>query len=216
MWRPCAESCNRRDNGGNAGLADCYPRRDSERSYSHTNANHCCERSGTSGGRAHSHANCYFDGGADQTANTGAHGHANRYSDVGADQTPNTGARSHSNRYSDVGADQTANTGTHSHASGLTPLRDFDNGPWVEQSAPQLASSIKELSWLRDGITSTETGVIQNLLYIAVVSRPVASAIVSLDWVQDGVDDVEAGAIDWMNNFGDAEVASAVASLGWL
>ena len=61
-----------------------------------------------------------------------------------------------------------------------------------------------------------ETGVIQNLLYIAVVSRPVASAIVSLDWVQDGVDDVEAGAIDWMNNFGDAEVASAVVSLGWL
>ena len=98
----------------------------------------------------------------------------------------------------------------------LSPLRDFDNGPWVEQSAPELASSIKELSWIRDGITSTETGVIQNLLYIAVVSRPVASAIVSLDWVQDGVDDVEAGAIDWMNNFGDAEVASAVASLGWL
>ena len=61
-----------------------------------------------------------------------------------------------------------------------------------------------------------ETGVIQNLLYIAVVSRPVASAIVSLDWVQDGVDDVEAGAIDWMNNFGDAEVASAVVSLGWV
>ena len=98
----------------------------------------------------------------------------------------------------------------------LSPLRDFDNGPWVEQSAPQLASSIKELSWLRDGITSTETGVIQNLLYIAVVSRPVASAIVSLDWVQDGVDDVEAGAIDWMNNFGDAEVASSVVSLGWV
>ena len=98
----------------------------------------------------------------------------------------------------------------------LSPLRDFDNGPWVEQSAPQLASSIKELSWLRDGITSTETGVIQNLLYIAVVSRPVASAIVSLDWVQDGIDDVEAGAIDWMNNFGDAEVASAVVSLGWV
>ena len=98
----------------------------------------------------------------------------------------------------------------------LSPLRDFDNGPWVEQAAPQLASSIKELSWLRDGITSTETGVIQNLLYVAVVSRPVASAIVSLDWVQDGVDGVEAGAIDWMSNIGDAEVASAVVSLSWV
>ena len=137
MWRPCAEPCSRHDNGGNAGLADCNPRRDSERSYSHTNANHCCERSGTSGGHArshtdgysdggadqtantgaHGHTDGYSDGGADQTANTGAHGHSNRYSDVGADQTPNTGARSHSIRYSDVGADQTANTGARSHSN---------------------------------------------------------------------------------------------------
>ena len=97
-----------------------------------------------------------------------------------------------------------------------SPLRGFDNGPWVEQAAPQLASSIKELSWIRDGIAGTEAGVIQNLLYIAAVSRPAASAIVSMDWVRDGVDDVEAGAIDWMDNFGDAEVASSIVSLGWV
>ena len=141
VWRPYAEPCSRRDNGGNAGLADCYPRRDSERSYSHTYANHCRQGSGTSGGHAHSHTDSYFDVGADQTpntgtrshsnrysdvgadqtANTGARSHSNRYSDVGADQTPNTGARSHSIRYSDVGADQTANTGARSHASGLIP-----------------------------------------------------------------------------------------------
>ena len=216
MWRPCAEPCNRRDNGGNAGLADCYPRRDSERSYSHTNANHCRQGSGTSGGRAHSHTDGFSDGGADQTANTGAHGHANRYSDVGADQTANTGAAATPTATPTLVPTRPPTQVPTATPAVLSPLRDFDNGPWVEQSAPQLASSIKELSWLRDGITSTETGVIQNLLYIAVVSRPVASAIVSLDWVQDGVDDVEAGAIDWMNNFGDAEVASAVASLGWL
>ncbi len=98
----------------------------------------------------------------------------------------------------------------------LSPLRDFDNGLWVEQAAPQLASSIKELSWVRDGIVRSETRVIQNLLYIAALSHPVASAIVSLDWVQDGIDHAEAGAIDWMNNFGDAEVASSVVSLDWM
>ena len=37
-----------------------------------------------------------------------------------------------------------------------------------------------------------------------------------MSWVQDGIDDVEAGAIAWMNNFGDAEVASSVVSLGWV
>ena len=37
-----------------------------------------------------------------------------------------------------------------------------------------------------------------------------------MDWVQDGIEEVEAGAIDRMNNFGDAEVASAVVSLGWV
>ncbi len=72
------------------------------------------------------------------------------------------------------------------------------------------------MGWVRDGIDGKESGVIQDLLYIAVTSRPVTSAIVSLVWVRDGVDDAEAGAIDWMNNFGSAEVVSSVVSLEWV
>ena len=136
MWRPYAEPRSRRDGRGNG---DSYPRRDAERSYSHTYANHCRQGSCTNGGHAHGHADGYSDGGADQSANTGAHSHSNRYSDVGAvqtantgahshadgysnsgaDQTANTGASSHSNRYSNGGADQTTNTGTHSHTNGF-------------------------------------------------------------------------------------------------
>ena len=97
-----------------------------------------------------------------------------------------------------------------------SPLLDFENGRWLEQQAPQLASSIKELNWIRDGIARIEAEVIQDLLYVAVVSRPVASAIVSLGWVQDGIEEVEAGAIAWMNNFGSAEVAASVVSLDWM
>ena len=37
-----------------------------------------------------------------------------------------------------------------------------------------------------------------------------------MGWVQDGIDEVEAEAIDWISNFGDAEVASSVVSLGWM
>ena len=95
-------------------------------------------------------------------------------------------------------------------------LRGFSNGRWLEQQDPELASSIRELDWIQDGIDDTESGVIQDLLYIAVVSRTVAASIVSLSWVQDGVHDVEAGALHWMNNIGSAKVASSVVSLGWV
>ena len=85
-----------------------------------------------------------------------------------------------------------------------------------EQEDPKLASSIKELGWVKDGIEGIEYEVVENLLYIAVLSRTVASSIVSLSWVQDGVDGVEPETIGWLNNIGSAEVASAVVSLGWV
>ena len=95
-------------------------------------------------------------------------------------------------------------------------LRGFTNGLWLEQQDPQLASSIKQLTWTQDGIDGAESKAIQSLLYIAVLSRPVASSIVSLTWVQDGVEDVEAEAIGWMNNIRSVQVASSVVSLGWV
>ena len=98
----------------------------------------------------------------------------------------------------------------------LSPLRDFENGRWLEQQDPELASSIKELGWVEDGIEGIEYEVIENLLYVAVLSRTVASSIVSLGWFQDGDDDTEAEALGWVNNIGSAEVASAVVSLGWV
>ena len=79
-----------------------------------------------------------------------------------------------------------------------------------------MASSIKELDWIKDGIDDTESKAIQDLLYIAVTSRSVAASIVSLGWVQDGILDVEARAFRWLNNIGSAEVATSVVSLGWM
>ena len=95
-------------------------------------------------------------------------------------------------------------------------LRDFVIGSWLEQQDPQLATSIRELGWIQDGIDATESEAIQDLLYIAVTSRSVAASIVSLSWVQDGIHDVEAGAFRWLDNMGSAEVASSVVSLGWV
>ena len=95
-------------------------------------------------------------------------------------------------------------------------LGGFANGRWLEQQDPQLATSIRELGWIQDGIDATESEAIQDLLYIAATSLSVAASIVSLSWVQDGIHDVEAGAFRWLDNMGSAEVASSVVSLGWV
>ena len=107
-------------------------------------------------------------------------------------------------------------TPTPTQTAASFSLGGFTNGRWLEQQDPQLASSIEQLGWIQDGIDGAESEAVQDLLYIAVVSRPVASSIVSLGWVQDGIDDVEARAIDWMRNIGSAEVASSVVSLAWM
>ena len=97
-------------------------------------------------------------------------------------------------------------------------LRGFTNGRWLEQQDPQLASSIRNLGWVRDGIDERESEVMQDLLYIAVTSRSVVASIVSLGWVQDGIEDVEVEAIENVAYIAneDAEVASSVVSMGWV
>ena len=72
------------------------------------------------------------------------------------------------------------------------------------------------MPWVADGIDARESEVVQDLLYIAVSSRSVVSSIVALDWLQDGIEDLEGEAINWIGNFGDAEVMSSVVALGWV
>ena len=107
-------------------------------------------------------------------------------------------------------------TPTPTQTAASFSLGGFTNGRWLEQQDPQLASAIRNLGWVRDGIDERESEVIQNLLYIAVTSRSVVASIVPLSWVQDGIHDVEAGAFRWLNNMGSAEVASSVVSLSWV
>ena len=97
-----------------------------------------------------------------------------------------------------------------------SPLSAFANGRWLEGEAPELASAINGLVWVRDGLDDGETQALEELLYIAVDSLDLASSIVALEWLQDGVDEVEAQAIEWVSNFADADVAEAVVALGWM
>ena len=90
------------------------------------------------------------------------------------------------------------------------------NARWLEQNDPALASDIKSLPWVSDGIDNAESKVLQELIYLALLSRPAVSNIIQMAWVQDGVDKQEAEAIDWVNNSGDADVALSVTELAWV
>ena len=99
-----------------------------------------------------------------------------------------------------------------------SPLFRFDNGRWLEAEDPQLASDIKELNWVSDGISGSESPIVQDLLYIAVSSRTAASSVVALNWVEDGVDRIEADTIRNLAYLADddARIAEEVISLGWM
>ena len=75
---------------------------------------------------------------------------------------------------------------------------------------------MKSMAWVADGITNAESNVLQELIYLALLSRPAVSNIIQMAWVQDGVDKQEAEAIDWVNNSGDADVALSVTELAWV
>lgn len=99
-----------------------------------------------------------------------------------------------------------------------SPLFRFDNGRWLEAEDPQLASDIKKLNWVSDGISGSESPIVQDLLYIAVSSRTAASSVVVLSWVEDDVDRIEADTIRNLAYLADddARIAEEVISLGWM
>ena len=90
------------------------------------------------------------------------------------------------------------------------------NARWLEQNYPTLGSDIKSLPWVSDGIDNAESKVLQELLYLAVLSQPAVSNIIQMAWVQDGVDKQEAEAINWVDSSGDADVAFSVTELAWV
>ena len=84
------------------------------------------------------------------------------------------------------------------------------NARWLEQNYPTLASEIKSLPWVSDGIDNMESEVVQELLYIAAASRPTVSSIVRLGWVRDGIEEMEVKAIEDISYLSNADPDEAL------
>ncbi|GEM_PF-874435 len=94
----------------------------------------------------------------------------------------------------------------------------FANGPWLQQADPQLAASISELEWVRDGVDGIESAAVQDLLHTAAEDPRAASSVASLEWVRDGVDGREASAIGHLASIvaRDAGAARQIAAMPFL
>ena len=81
-----------------------------------------------------------------------------------------------------------------------------------------MANEIKSLPWVVDGLNSTESDGLQDLIYAAVADLAVASSIVNMDWTRDSIEQLEAktimrlSAIAW----GDAGIASSLVGFAWV
>ena len=81
-----------------------------------------------------------------------------------------------------------------------------------------MASEIKSLTWVVDGLNAAESVAIRELLYVAAAELPLASSIVNMDWVRGGIEELEANAIWRLSNVAwkDVGIASSVVGFAWV
>ena len=92
-------------------------------------------------------------------------------------------------------------------------LADFVNGAWLERNNPSLASLIKELDWVRDGVTEVESKAIQEVLYLA-LSRQNAEALTRHPWFRDAITETETRIIEDIRSIAHQDEAVAGRILG--
>ena len=61
-----------------------------------------------------------------------------------------------------------------------------------------VALSVTELAWVRDGIEELEVKTIEELSYIAQDPSAVGASVMALPWVQDGIETIEFEALQLM------------------
>ena len=79
-------------------------------------------------------------------------------------------------------------TATPSYAAAWANLT---NVPWLEQNRPALATAIKSLPWVVDGIAEPEREAVQELVQLATFYEPVFSGLIAKPWAKDGLGDSE-------------------------
>ena len=80
--------------------------------------------------------------------------------------------------------------------TSLAAMHNTNNAQWVAQRHPGLHRAILGLAWVNDGLDAGEKGVVDDILYTAVLDSSLAQDLISLGWVADGVGAEEGEAIE--------------------
>ena len=96
-------------------------------------------------------------------------------------------------------------------------LSEFENGAQVERELPTLASFIKDLPWIQDGVGNSEPIALESILSLAMADSSVTGEIVWMGWAQDGMDELEIGVVEALVSMVDydRETPSFIVSMGW-
>ena len=83
-------------------------------------------------------------------------------------------------------------TATPSYAAAWANL---PNVPWLEQNRPALATAIKSLPWVVDGIAEPEREAVQELVQLATFYETVFADLIGKPWVKDALGDPEVAVV---------------------
>ena len=87
---------------------------------------------------------------------------------------------------------------------------NLPNVPWLEQNRPALATAIKSLPWVVDGIAEAEREAVLDLVQLATFYEPVFSGLIRKPWAKDGLGDSEATVVQNLRGIAGQDEAVAL------
>ncbi len=97
-------------------------------------------------------------------------------------------------------------------------FQTLDNAAYLEQSEPQSAQAIKDLIWVRDGISDDQLESVDLLIQLAAFHEPIFWTLVGSPWLRDGLNDPEAAVVLSVAIIAqrDQSTAERIAGARWL
>ena len=99
----------------------------------------------------------------------------------------------------------------------VTVLATFENGRWLIQNRPTLATSIVAIDWIEDGIEASESEAVQELVNLAAFHEMLTASLIDRPWFADGVTATELEGVKYLGYIVyDSEAAARqVAEMPW-
>ena len=100
----------------------------------------------------------------------------------------------------------------------VSVLEEFENGSWVNHHKPHIATTIASVRWIEDGVDSSESEAVQELVNLAAFHSQLTTALLEHGWLSDGVTDIESNAIKYMGYLASDNESTAMKVIGftWL